>query len=257
MKRAFAVAAAFLLALVPAFAQDFAAVDSLHDQKKLDSELAALRPLYSPQSPQASVAYRLVRCVQQIAVDMPQKLKKEKLARFDEAIELGKSASDKAQGAPIDRARVLYWYAVSVAQKGNAQGVLNSLVLVPQVREICDKATAIDPSFGDPYYLKAKLDDAVPEIAGGNKARMGVLYAKALELMPDNIWYLSDFAVALKKRSKDASFNKDGAKGVPSGLSDLEYAKKLALRAEAALAALANPSIEQRQKIDEMKAAGL
>jgi hypothetical protein len=257
MKRTLATLTTLLFALVSAYSLDLASLDALHDQKKLDAELSALKPLYSPASPEAAVAYRLVRCMQQIAVDLPASEKKEKLARFDEAISLGKAASEKAKGSANDRAKILYWYAVSVAQKGNTQGVLNSLFLVPEVKSICDSATAIDSEFGDPYYLKAKLDDAVPEIAGGNKTRMGQLYARALELMPDNIWYLTDFAVALKKRNKDAAFNKDGSKGVPASLADLEYAKQLAAKARQVLAALPSPSIEQKQKIDEMKTAGL
>jgi hypothetical protein len=257
MKRTLAIATTLLFALASAFAQDFAALDALHDQKKLDIELAGLKSLYSASAPQAASAYRLLRCMQQIAADMPQKMKKEKLARFDETIKLGKDLDSKAQGNANERAKVLYWYAVAIAQKGSAQGVLNSLAAVPEIRAICDKAIGLDPAFGDPYYLKALLDDNVPEIAGGNKTRMGILYAKAIECQGDNIWYLTDYAKALKKRNKDAAFNKDAGKGVPAGLSDLEYAKRLAASARDALAALAAPSIEQRQKLDEMKAAGL
>jgi hypothetical protein len=257
MKKSLALFSMLLALMASAAAQDFARLDTLHDRKELGEELAALKKLYSEQDPQAAVVFRLLRCMQQIGVDMPQSQKKEKIARYDEVLAFGKPLLDVAKGSQRDRARMLYWYAVSIGQKGKAQGVLNSLFLVPEIKSYCDKSTAIDPSFGDPYYLKAVLDDSVPEVAGGNKTRMAQLYAKALELDPDNIWYLADFATGLKKRNKDAAFNKDGSKGVPSGLSDIAYAKQLAKRADEALSSLKEPSIEQRQKVDEIRAAGL
>jgi hypothetical protein len=257
MKRSLAILAALSLVIAGAFAQDFTQADALHDQKKLDDEMALLKPLYNPADPQAAVAYRMIRSMQQAAVDLPSSKNKEKISKLDATIEFGKPLIDTAKGSPRERARVIYWYSVAISQKGKAKGVLNSLFMVPEVRTLCDKAIAIDPSFGDPYYLKALLDDNVPEIAGGDKTRMGVLYAKALTCDGTNIWYLCDSARALKARNKDANFNKDGSKGVPAGKTDLDYAKELAKQAYAALAALPNASIEQHQKIDELKAAGL
>jgi hypothetical protein len=252
-----AVAAALLIAAMPSFAQDFAAIDALHETKRLDEELAALKRLYAPQDPQAAVTFRLMRCLQQLAVEVPSKQRKEKLAAFDEAMAFGKQVSESSKGEALDRAKLVYWYAATVAQKGQTQGVLNSLFMVPQVRELCDKSIAIDPDYGDPYYLKALLDDAVPDVAGGDKARMGVLFAKGLSLDPTNLWYITDFAKALKKRNRDASYNKDGSKGVPVGSSDLEYAKKLAKNAEQVLSGLDSPTVYQKGKVDEMHAAGL
>ena len=161
------------------------------------------------------------------------------------------------KGGVRDRAKVFYYYAVAMGQKGQTMGVLNALFMAGDIRGICDRAISIDPAFADPYYLKAKLDDAIPPVAGGDKARMGQLYAKALSLEPDNIWYLTDFARALKARNKNAAWNQDGAKGVPSGKSDADYAVELAKRANAAFAALPKPTKDQKEKMDEMRAAGL
>ncbi|HOX32855.1 MAG TPA: hypothetical protein PLB91_11010 [Spirochaetales bacterium] len=257
MKRYLALALAALFAASSLAAQDFAALDDLHDERKLSEELAALNALYDKADPQAAVVYRLIRCIQEVAVQMPKEKKAEKLAKFDEAINFGKPLLEVAKGGPRDRAEVYYWYGVAMGQKGQAMGVLNALFMTSDMRSNSDKALAIDPTFADPYYLKAKVDDAVPSVAGGDKTRMGQLYAKALELGPTNIWYLTDFAMALKSRNKSASFNKDGSKGVPAGKSDMEYAVELAARARAAFDALPKPTLDQKEKMEELKAAKL
>ena len=257
MNRNTAFALMLALAAAPAFAQDFAALDSLHDDKRLAEERTALNGLYDKSDPQAAVVFRIIRCLQETAVQMPKAQKSEKLAKFDEALSFGKPLLYGARGSATDRAKVLYWYGVAMGQKGQTLGVLNALFMAGDIRAVCDKAIALDPGYGDPYYLKAKLDDAIPTVAGGDKARMGQLYAQALALDPANIWYLTDFAVALKSRNKNAAWNKDGGKGVPVGLSDMDYAVQLAKRAVSAFDALSKPTIDQRKKMDEMKAAGL
>jgi hypothetical protein len=257
MKRFLALCSTIVLMLAGAFAQDFAALDAMHDQKKLDAELAGLKQLYNASAPDAAVAWRMVRCIQEMGVSIPASRNGEKIAKFDEAINFGKPLMDKASGASRDKAKVLYWYAASMSQKGKAKGVLNSLAIVPEVRSICDKAIGIDPAFGDPYYLKALIDENVPDIAGGDKGRMGALYAKAIECDPSNLWYLADCARALKTRNKDANYNKDGKRGVPSGKTDLEYAKVLAKMAYDTFAALPSPSIDQKGLVDDLRKAGL
>jgi hypothetical protein len=257
MKRVLTIFGLAVFAFCAAFAQDFVTADALHDTKKLGEELALLKQSYNPSDPQAAVVYRMLRSMQQIAVDLPANKGREKIAKLDEAIEFGKPLIDTAKGSARDRAKVIYWYSVSMSQKGNAKGVLNSLFMVPEVRALCDKAIAIDPAFGDPYYLKAILDDKVPAAAGGDKNRMAILYAKAIECDPVNVWYLVDSARALKARNKNAAYNKDGTRGVPAGKADLEYAKEIAKKAYAAFAALPNPSIDQQDKMKELKEAGL
>jgi hypothetical protein len=257
LKRNLVFILAALFAVRGAVAQDFAKLDALHDDKRLGEELAELNRLYDKSAPQAAIVFRLIRCIQETAVQMPKSMKTEKLAKFDEALAFGKPLLDSAAGSVRDRAKVLYYFGVAMGQKGQTMGVLNALFMAGDIRSICDRAIALDPTFGDPYYLKAKLDDAIPPVAGGDKARMGQLYAKALSLEPDNVWYLTDFAKALKARNKNAAWNQDGAKGVPAGKSDLELANELAKRANAAFAALAKPTKDQKEKMDEMKAAGL
>jgi len=257
MKRVLTLLGLAVLAFGAAFAQDFVTTDALHDTKKLSEELSLLKQSYNPSEPQAAVVFRMLRAMQQIAVDLPASKGKEKIAKLDEAIEFGKPLVEASKGSPRDRAKVIYWYSVSMSQKGKAKGVLNSLFMVPEVRSLCDKAIAIDPAFGDPYYLKALLDDNVPAAVGGDKNRMAVLYAKAIECDPANVWYLVDSARALKTRNRNEAYNKDGNRGVPAGKSDLAYAKELAAKANAAFAALANPSIDQQDKMKELKEAGL
>lgn len=257
MKRLLALCATALLMATAVFAQDFAALETLHDQQKYEAELAILKPLYNAQSPQAAIVYRITRATQEIAVKMPANKGKEKIAKFDEAIDFAKPLVDKVAGTTREKAQVIYWYAVSMSQKGKAKGVLNSLFMLPDVRALCDKASAMDPGFGDPYYLKAMIDDAVPEFAGGDKARMGALFAKARGCDPNNLWYMVDGAKSLKTRNKDAAYNSDGKKGVPAGKSDLDYARVLAKMARDYYATLSSPTIAQKELMDDLKAAGL
>jgi hypothetical protein len=256
MKR-FIIAVALTAAAVAGIAaQDFEKLDALHDAKKLDEEISALKPLYKASDPQAVIVWRLIRAMQEKAVQMPSSKKKEKLEQFDAALSFGQPLLDSAKGSARDRAKVLYYYGVAQGQKGQAMGVLNSLFMAGDIRAACDRSIAVDPTYGDPYYLKAKVDDAIPEIAGGDKTRMGQLYAKALQYDPTNVYFLTDFAKALKNRNKDAKWN-DGSKGVPAGKADLDYAKELAKRANTAFAALKAPTIDEREKMDLMRAAGL
>ena len=96
MKR-FLIAVSFsLAALVGAFAQDFAAADSLHDKEKYADELALLRQGYSASDPQAAVVYRIIRAMQEVAVAMP--AGKDKTAKFDETINFGKPLLDTVKG---------------------------------------------------------------------------------------------------------------------------------------------------------------
>ncbi len=256
MKR---ILSAFILALLAGAmvsAQDFADVDALHDAKKLNDELNLLNQKYSPSDPQAAVVYRLLRCRQQIVTDNKSMAKKDKIAKLDEAIQFGKPLIDTAKGTARDRAKSVYWYAVCISRKGQVQGVLNSLSVVPEVRKLCDKAIGIDPGYGDSYYLKALVDDAVPGMAGGDKVRMGLEFAKAVSCDPQNLWYLVDSACSLKKRNRKASDNK-GDSGVPAGKSDLDYAKELAALARQVYGSFPAPNADQKELMDQLSKAGL
>lgn len=257
MKR---IIAALLLALTAGFAisaQDFADSDAFHDAKKLSDELSLLNQKYNASDPQAAVVYRILRCRQQIVTDSKALAKKDKLAQLDEAIQFGKPLLDKAKGTARDRAKSVYWYAVCISRKGQVQGVLNSLASVPEVRKLCDKCIGIDPTYGDSYYLKGLVDDAVPGIAGGDKNRMGVEFAKAYSCDPQNLWYIVDFACALKKRNKNVSSNSESSTGVSAGKSDLDYAKVLASEARKVYGSFASPTQDQNDLMDQLKKAGL
>jgi hypothetical protein len=257
MKRMITLFLSLVLTVTGAFAQDFAATERLHSQRKLDEELALLKQPFSPVEPQAAIVYRVLRCLSQKAADLPAAQRRERIAVLDGALDFAKPLAAKAVGSARDRAAVYSWYAACLCQKGQVQGVLNSLLEVPEVRRLCDRSISIDPGFGDPYYLKARLDEALPELAGGDKARMGELFAKALACDPSDLWNLCDFAQALRRRGKDAEYNRDGKKGVPSGSSDLGYARELAKQARTSFAAIADPSVDQRKLIADLEKAGL
>ncbi len=256
MTRAILVAAILVLAASALPSQDFSAIDTLHFQKRTGEELAILQRWYDPALPQAAVVWRILRAKQLKALELPTGRSREKLALYDDCLGFGRPLLDRVLGSQRDKAKVVYFHAASLGFKAREQGILNSLFMASDLRSLCDRALDIDPGFADPWYLKALIDRVTPDFAGGDKAKMGASYARAIELDPTNVRFLGDYAIALKLRNRSSSWNKDGNRGVPAGKSDIEYAKEVARRAYAAYAALSLPNFDQSNVISELKAAG-
>lgn len=87
------------------------------------------------------------------------------------------------------------------------RGVLQSLGLAGEVKKELDKTIELDPKHGGAYHALALWNEEVPWIAGGRSGRVEELFKKAIEVEPDSITHMADFAEILIKRG-----NKDAAK---------------------------------------------
>ena len=90
--------------------------------------------------------------------------KKDKLKLFEEGRDYGKEAiklDDKSAWAH-------FWYMVNVGRIGQTKGVLNSLILVPEVEKEINKTLELDPKHTGALDAKAMLFYELPGLLGGN-----------------------------------------------------------------------------------------
>ncbi len=82
------------------------------------------------------------------------------------------------------------------------RGVLQSLGLAGEVKRELDKTIELDPKHGGAYHALALWNLEVPWIAGGRAGKVEDLFKKAIEVEPDSITHLADFAEVLINRGK-------------------------------------------------------
>lgn len=92
------------------------------------------------------------------------KEKKEKLDFFYKGRDYGEAAVGLDEGSP----EAHFWYMVNIGRVGQTKGVLNSLVLVPKVREEIDKVLELDPKHTGALDAQAMLYYELPGLLGGN-----------------------------------------------------------------------------------------
>jgi tetratricopeptide (TPR) repeat protein len=90
--------------------------------------------------------------------------KKAKLKLFEEGRDYGK----KAMKLDDTSAWAHFWYMVNVGRIGQTKGVLNSLILVPEVEKEINKTLALDPEHTGALDAKAMLFYELPGLLGGN-----------------------------------------------------------------------------------------
>jgi tetratricopeptide (TPR) repeat protein len=90
--------------------------------------------------------------------------KQEKLDMYNAGMEYGK----RAKKADDDCAEAHFWYMVNMGRIGQTKGVLNSLFMVPDIRDEIDKVLRIDPEHTGALDAKAMLYFELPGILGGS-----------------------------------------------------------------------------------------
>lgn len=222
----------FLLITTSALtALDNKQTDELHRLGNYQNELILLTNSFDKNNPQPEIIWRIGRSTFEIAEKINDK--ELKIKKYQEAIDFLAPYLEINNGTKRERALIIHWYAANLGSKANTQGVLDSLDIVPDLRMLADKAQSIDPTFSDPYFVKARIDDRLPSLLGGDKFRMGSNMSKALELNSTDITVYVDGAKAFYNRNwsakkKNEIKNKKGkSDGTPLTLSDREYAMKL------------------------------
>jgi hypothetical protein len=236
---------------------DLKNIDSLHDNGNYQDAYKQLTGAFNKSVPDASIIWRITRELYEYTGNI--KDKKDKIAKLDEGLDFLKPYYDLKSGEIRDRATIIYWYAVFSSEKARTKGIKESLDNIPNLFKFCNDAIAIDPGYGDPYYLKAMIDDGLPTMFGGDKFNMSVNLTKALKCDPENYWYLVDGAKAYKNRNWDSDKKKKmaGKKGMddgsPQNLDDKEFAKTLLNKAVELYNAAAVKSKINQGKIEEAK----
>jgi tetratricopeptide (TPR) repeat protein len=87
-----------------------------------------------------------------------------KLKLFYRGRDYGKSAIELDDESPDAH----FWYMVNVGRVGQTKGVLNSLVLVPTVREEIETVLELDPAHIGALDARAMLYYELPGLLGGN-----------------------------------------------------------------------------------------
>jgi len=104
--------------------------------------------------------------------------KDEKLEMYNKGKEYGKKAK-KIDG---NSASAHFWYVVNVGRIGQTKGVLNSLFLVPEIKDEVNKILKIDPEHTGALDVKAMLYYELPGLLGGNVNKTIELLSKAMEI---------------------------------------------------------------------------
>jgi len=90
--------------------------------------------------------------------------KKAKLKLFEEGRDYGKEAMKMDDKSTWSH----FWYMVNVGRIGQTKGVLNSLILVPEVEKEINKTLQLDPEHTGALDAKAMLFYELPGLLGGN-----------------------------------------------------------------------------------------
>lgn len=246
-----------ILISINLYSIDFTKPDNLHHKGNYKEELTLLKNYFATEKSDASLLWRIGRAYFEIAEQIPNKNKLEKIKAFNNGMEFLKPYIDIKEGDKSDRAKLVHWYTANFASKGNTIGAIEALSIVPELRALCDKALSIDPEFSDPYFILARIDDRLPGALGGDKVRMGINLSKALKFNSEDITVLVDSASAFYNRNwtidkkKQEYSKKELQDPNPVNISDREYALELLKKSISIYKNLQDPSFRDTIKNKE------
>lgn len=247
----------FIIISINLYSIDFTKSDNMHHKGNYKEELTLLKSILNSEKSDAALVWRIGRSYFEIAEQIPNKNKQEKINAFNDGMEFLKPYIDIKDGDKSDRAKIVHWYTANFASKGNTIGALEALSIVPELRMLCEKALSIDPVFSDPYFILARIDDRLPGAFGGDKVRMGINLSKALKYNSEDITVLVDSAIAFHNRNwsidkkKDEYSKKELQDPNPNDYGDREYALELLKKSVSIYRSLSNPSFRDTNKNKE------
>jgi hypothetical protein len=213
-----------------------------------------LKSSFDPSKPDPAIIWRMSRDTFELAEAIPGSQKKEKIAKYTEAMDIAKPYLDIAYGEKNDRANIIFYYATNYGSRGRVIGIKESLDNIPELKRLADKSLEIDPTLSLAYLLKAKIEEEVPSFLGGDKFKMGIFYSMTLKYDPENLTVLYDAAYAFYNRNWDANKKKSMADkngktdGTPQEMSDRDYAKTIAEKAVETYGKIKNPSDRDKKQ---------
>ena len=243
-----------ILSLSFIYSQDLKQIDDLYRDGKYQDGLNKLIGMHDKSNPNPAVIWRIARMYYEIAEELSDK--KAKIDKYTDGMNSTAPYLNIKEGKKLDRAQVVFWYAVNLGARGEVIGIKESLDIVPKLFELANKAISIDPTFGAPYLLKGRIDDAVPSFLGGDKFRMGENFSRAIK-MEKELNILVDSANGFIKRGWDVDKKKkmkekmNRTDGTPQNLSDKEYAKQLLKSAIELYFTIDKPTKREKNKYAE------
>lgn len=191
---ALVVLAAFLLAPAAATAQDAGITKVL--MKKAD-RLFGSRASGS-NATEAQTTYEKVLAVDAANIEARWKLSRlfywlgtheksedKQLAEFESGIRY----SQEALKTDPSCVPCLFWMGVSYGKYGEVKGILQSLGLVPHIKEAMEKVLKKSPKFeyGGAYRVLGRLYNKLPSIKGGDNDKAIEYFNKAIEIGPTHL----------------------------------------------------------------------
>ena len=123
-----------------------------------------------------------------------------KLKLFYRGRDYGESAIELDEESPDAH----FWYMVNVGRVGQTKGVLNSLVLVPTVREEIETVLELDPKHTGALDAQAMLYYELPGLLGGNLNKSIESLNKGIALDSNyTLLYVDMAKVYIKKKDYD------------------------------------------------------
>lgn len=238
---------------------DFSNTDSLHQQGKYQEELDTLKKALSENKNDASLIWRIGRAYFEIADSMPDIKRNEKINAFAQGMDFLKPYLNISTGEKGDRARIVHWYTANYASKANTIGALEALSIVNELFALADKALSIDPDFSDPYFVKARIDDRLPVMLGGDKIRMEINLSMALKYNQDDITVLVDTSKSFINRNwtherKVKEYQvRNIADPLPVNRNDRDYAYQLLKKAISVYESKKETTQRDKMKYNEAK----
>ena len=164
-------------------------VDNLHSQDAQQEALSLLQQMLSgdlDSSQRAEVLWRMSRAQLSYA-DQRENAgadTDELLSMFDQGKQY---AIEAIEQNPVS-VPALYWQASNIGRWGQTKGILDSLALADDMRDLLAQAIELDPNHADSYYVLSQLYLALPGlISFGDKDYSVSLARKAVELMEQEI----------------------------------------------------------------------
>lgn len=101
-----------------------------------------------------------------------------------EAYDRGRQAALRAVGLNAKNVAAHFWYATNAGRWAQARGVLQSLFLLPTLREEIQTVLNLDPKFTAVYSLAGYVALETPRFIGGDPDQAEAMFRKGLEQDP-------------------------------------------------------------------------
>lgn len=213
------------------FSSDFVTLDTMIDDGRHKEALKILKSKVDNSNPDTGVLWRIGWAYYESVDNLDSK--STKIAESDLALNYLKPYLELNTGDKLERAKIIFWYAVIYSLRGQEKGIFESLGSLPDIIMLCRKSISLAPTFASPYHLMGMIGEAVPIGEYSDKFVMGENFSLAIKYDPDNITILVDSARSIMKRNWDKDKKSSQRKkykrsdGTPNDMSDKQYAKVL------------------------------